>query len=170
MLSPRRRSSALRTARGVRSPHERIAVRGLKDMTGQPGIDAMVRRMVERTAPDVPRGAEAYAVQAACEQTYRVVARSVGRTGAHALLTRAVGKATVVHPALANLHIEGISELGLGGVSEIVRVHGQHTTTVALEAVLESFLGSLSHLIGDDLVAKLLEQASPESPRRQEPT
>lgn len=107
-------------------------------------------------------GADALAAQVRCERTYHAFARSIGPAGAHALLNRALSKAMERHPALKCVRIEGMSELGIRGVSEMTQLHGDHTATVALQAVLDSFLASLSNLIGADLVARLLEQAGSE--------
>jgi hypothetical protein len=133
--------------------------------------DALARRIVERMAPGEAREANAFVVQTALEHTYRTVARSVGSAGSHALLSRALGKARVMHPALRNVRIEGISELGIRGVSEMSQSHGEPNATGALQAVLEGFLVLLSNLIGDDLLAQLLEQATPDSlPNQKEAT
>ena len=137
-------------------------------MTSVTSAEELARRLVAREVAQEEPGAGVFAAQAACEQTYRAFARSVGAAGAHMLLSRALGKTSLTHPLLKNIRIEGMSELGMRGVSDIVRNHGEHATTAALQALLETFLGLLSQLIGEDLVAKLTEQIAPDSPRRQE--
>lgn len=122
----------------------------------------LTRRLVARAAAqsDTPDGA-AHAVHAACERTYRKLTRSLGQSGSHALLTRALAQARIEHPLLGDIRIGAQSEPGLGGVPGIVQAHGAPAVAAGLEAVLETLLGLLGRLIGDDVMTQLVERSTP---------
>ena len=121
----------------------------------------LTRRLVARAVLKSagPDGA-ALAAQAACERTYRDLARFLGQTGAQALLTRALALALVEYPFLKEIRLGRRSEPGLDGITGIVQVHGVPAVAAGLEAVLETLLGLLGRLIGDDMAAQLVEQNS----------
>ena len=122
----------------------------------------LTRRLVARSAAqsDAPDSV-ALAVHAACERTYRALTRSIGSTGSHALLTRARAQTQGEHPLVKEIRIGGPSEAGLNGVTDLVQTHGAPAVVAGLEAVLERLLGVLGRLIGDDMVARLVEQSAP---------
>ena len=130
--------------------------------TAAPSARELARRLVARAAAqsDEPHSA-ALAAHAACERTYRKLTRSLGQSGSHALLTRALAHARSEHPLLGDIRIGAQSEPGLGGVPGIVQAHGAPAVAAALEAVLETLLGLLGRLIGDDVMAQLVEQSTP---------
>jgi chaperonin GroEL (HSP60 family) len=127
-----------------------------------PSVRELTRHLVGRAAPqsDAPDGA-LLAVHEACERTYRALARSLGPTGSQALLTRALAQSQDDHPLLKEIRIGGQSDPGLGGVMEAAQAHGAKAVTEALEAVLETLLGLLGRLIGNDMVSRLVEQNGP---------
>jgi hypothetical protein len=119
----------------------------------------LTRRLVARAVlkSDGPDSA-ALAAQVACERTYRDLARFLGQNGAQALLTRAVAVAVVEHPVLKEIRIGRRSEPSADGVRGLVQVHGVSAIAAGLEALLETLLGLLGRLIGDDMAAQLVEQ------------
>lgn len=130
--------------------------------TDAPSARELTRHLVARAAAqnDVPESA-ALAAQAACERTYRALARTIGPTGSRALLTRALAQAEAEHPLLKEIRIGRQSEPGLDGVPAIVQAHGAPAVVAGLEAVLETLLSLLGRLIGVDMVARLVEQSAP---------
>ena len=122
----------------------------------------LTRRLVARATAgsDAPDSA-ALAIHAACERTYRELNRSLGTPGSRALLTRAMAQAQAQHPLLAALVIGHQSEAVLEGVPALVQSHGASAVAEGLEAVLETLLGLLGRLIGDDMVTRLVEQSTP---------
>ena len=122
----------------------------------------MISRLVARVpARSDPPGSTGLPIQAVSERTYRALARSLGATGARALLTRALTQAQDEHPVLREIRIDSASEAGLERVTEAVQAHGAAAVTAGLEAVLEMLLGLLGRLIGNDMVAQLVEQSAP---------
>ena len=123
------------------------------------GARELAKRLVARAHPksDGPDSAT-LAVQAACERTYRDLARFLGPTGAQALFTRALGLAQVKHPFLKEIRIGHRSAPALEGVTGTIQVHGAAAVAAALIAVLETLLGLLGRLIGDDMATQLVEQ------------
>ena len=130
--------------------------------TKAPSARELARRLVGRAAAqgNEPHSA-ALAAHAACERTYRELTRSLGQSGAHALLTRALAQARTEHPLMGDIRIGAQSEPGLVGVPGIVEAHGAPAVAAALEAVLETLLGLLGRLIGDDMMAQLVEHITP---------
>ena len=127
----------------------------------------LTRRLVSASARGDESDSAALAAEAACERTYRDLIRRVGPTGAHALLARALAQAKADHSLLSEirlgkeLNIARPGEPGLNGVAEIVQTHGAPAVASALEALLEKLIGLLGRLIGDDMVARLLEPDPP---------
>ena len=123
------------------------------------GARELAKRLVARAHPksDGPDSA-ALAAQAACERTYRELARFLGATGAQALFTRALGLAQAEHPFLKEIHVGHRSAPALEGVTGLVQVHGAAAVAAGLRTVLETLLGLLGRLIGDDMATQLVEQ------------
>ena len=128
-----------------------------------PGVGAreLTRRLVARARPkgDGP-DAVALAAQAACERAYRDMARWLGASGAHALLTRALAHEQGDYPFLAEIRIGHRSDPVLDGVAGIVQLHGASAAAAGLEAVLETLVGLLGRLIGDDMAVQLVEPST----------
>ena len=127
--------------------------------TGAPSARELTRRLVTRVAvesdgPDTG----AYAVQAACEATYRELTRRLGPAGSHALLTRALAQALAEYPFLQGVRVGRQTDPTLDGMTAIVEAYGAPAVAAGLEAMLEKLLGLLGRLIGDDMVARLVEQ------------
>ena len=119
----------------------------------------MARRLVARASAQ--SDGATLAAHAACERTFSELTRSLGQSGAHALLTRALAQARTEHPLVGNIRIGAQSDLGLVGVPGIVEAHGAPAVATALEAVLETLLGLLGRLVGDDMMAQLVEHITP---------
>lgn len=130
--------------------------------TDAPSARELTRRLVARAAAhgDAPDGA-ALAVHAASERACRRLSRSLGQSGFHALLTRALVHAEAEHPLLKEICIGRQSEPFLGGVTGIVETHGAPAVAAGLEALLETMFGLLGRLIGDDMVPRLVERTVP---------
>ena len=127
-----------------------------------PSARELTRRLVALAAPT--SGAPdsvALAAYAACERTYQELTRSVGVAGAHALLLRAIALTSAEHPFLRAIRIDRHAEPGLDGVPDAVRTYGAPAVARGLEAALETLLELLGRLIGDDMVARLVEQSAP---------
>ena len=137
--------------------------------TGAPSARELTRRLVQREAwqRDVPVD-DAFAVLAACEHACRELSRSLGAPGFNALLTRALHNAEAEFPLLANVSINPPSLYVLGGVPELVQTHGAAPVAAALMASLDSMFTLLGRLIGDDMVARLVERESPAAPHDDE--
>ena len=122
------------------------------------GIDAPTRQAWRHPSTSGPDSA-ALAVQAACERTYRELTRTAWPKWVRALLTRALAQAQAEHPLLKEIRV---GRGGLDGVTAAVQAHGAPAVAAALEAVLETLLDLLGRLIGDDMVARLVEQSAPD--------
>ncbi len=100
------------------------------------------------------------AIHDACESASVALSRSLGPTGCHAVLTRAVLQAKVAHPFLGEVRIGREPEPSFGGIADLVEVHGARAVGEALAHTLEFVLMLLSRLIGLDVVAQLVEPRS----------
>jgi hypothetical protein len=122
----------------------------------------LTRRLVARSfAPsDAPDGA-AIAIHAACELACRQLTRSLGPAGASALLVRALAQARLTHPILTEIRVGHHSDPTLDGVDAIIRTHGAPAVVAGLDSMLETLFDLLGRLIGDDMVARLVEQGAP---------
>ena len=124
-----------------------------------PSAREMARRLVARASAQ--SDGATLAAHAACERTFRELTRSLGQSGAHALLTRALAQARTEHPLVGNIRIGAQSDPGLVGVPGIVEAQGAPAVAAGLEAVLETLLSLLGRLVGDDIVVQLVEQITP---------
>lgn len=142
-------------------PHERAAT---KLMSNSPGIRELTRRLIARATEESndPRGAPA-AVEAACERAYAELTRWVGPTGSRELLRRSLAQAQLQHSLLKGIRVGDLSEAGLNGVAELIEVEGAPAVASALEDVLETLLGLLGRLIGNELAARIVENAPHQS-------
>lgn len=98
-------------------------------------------------------------VRVASERTCRVLSRSLGASGFHALLTRSLEQARHEHPLLVDVRVRKLPEAMLGGLPELDAAHGGPAVDAALGAMLVVLLELLGRLIGDDMVARLVDQA-----------
>jgi hypothetical protein len=125
---------------------------------GAPSAQELTRRLVARAAGENGSAdSVALAVHAACERTYRELTRSLGQTGSQALLARAVAQSEVAHPLLKDIRIGRQAKPEVDSVRAAVQAHGAGPVAAALEAVLVTLLELLARLIGDDMVARLVE-------------
>ncbi len=133
------------------------------------GARELTRRLVQHEAwqRDVPVD-DAFAVLAACERARRELSRSVGAPGFNALLTRALHNTESEFPFLAGVSVNPPSLHVLGGVPELVQSHGAAPVAAALMASLDSMFTLLGCLIGDDMVARLVERESTALPHDDE--
>lgn len=117
------------------------------------------RRLVEQALEGATE-AETAALSQLVERVYDGLARSFGSYGAHAVMTRALGRVRTEHPALASVAASASTSPHLTGwplaSSDTVRL----SMTAAVAALLVTLLASLTRLIGDDLAASLLEQSA----------
>lgn len=127
-----------------------------------PKARELTRRLVARSgAPTGAPDSAALALHKTFERTYRELTRSIGPAGSRALLTRAVAHSRAEHPLLNDIRVGVQSEPALDGVLAVVQTRGAPAVAAALEAVLETLLDLLGRLIGDDMVARLVEQSTP---------
>ncbi len=129
----------------------------------------LTRRLVAREAAqnEAPDGV-ALAARAASERACRALSRSLGINGFNALLTRALAQTRTDHALLMEIRVGRNSEPILGGVPEIVHAYGAPAVAAGLEAVLETMLALLGRLIGEDMVAQLVEHSARIEPRNDE--
>lgn len=102
-------------------------------------------------------GNAAVAAHSACERTYRALSRSVGAAGAQALLMRALKKAQGDHPILESFHVGSQNEPGLGAIAASIQSSETSEVAVGLEVVLQTMLDLLGRLVGEDMVAQLVD-------------
>jgi hypothetical protein len=95
----------------------------------------------------------------ACDCVSAEFSRWVGARGYGALISRALADARSAHPALAQIQYQFAPEPRLNGVSESIERYGAAATARALETLLESTLALCTRLIGDDIVATLVERS-----------
>jgi hypothetical protein len=100
------------------------------------------------------------AIVAVSEHACRSLSRSLGPAGFNALLRRALANAEADHPLLRDIRIGRNADLIFGDMTELVQIHGASAVAAALEAALETMFGLLGRLIGDDMVARLVERSS----------
>lgn len=123
------------------------------------GARALTRRLIERAPDSGPNEPRSWlAVQDASERACAELSLSLGLPGFHALLRRAVAQSEAVHPLLGDLRVNRHTQPLFSGAAELVEKHGDAAVAAALEAVLENMLLALGRLIGDDLVARLVER------------
>jgi hypothetical protein len=127
--------------------------------TEAPGARELTRRLVQREAwqREAPID-DAFVVLAVCERACRELSRSLGAPGFNALLTRALHQAEGDFPFLARVRVTAASPHALGGVPELVQIHGTAPVAAALTASLDSMFTLLGRLIGEDMVVKLVER------------
>jgi hypothetical protein len=128
---------------------------------GAPSAQELTRRLVARAAGENGTAESvALAVHAACERTYRELTRSLGPTGSQALLARAIAQSEAEHPLLKDIRIGRQAKPEVDGVRAAAETHGAPAVAAALEAVLVTLLGLIGRLIGDDMVARLVEPSA----------
>ena len=123
------------------------------------GARSLTRRLVTRAAagrsgPDL----DALAAGSACELACAELSLSLGSPGFDSLLRRALAKAQPEFPFLASLRVHRHPEHVFDDVARLIEENGSASVAAALESVLESMFASLGRLIGDDLVARLVER------------
>lgn len=130
-----------------------------KESTSAPNARELARQLVSRAAgrSKEPAGAAA-TVFTACEAAYRALSRSIGATGAHALLARAMAEAHRTHPLLREIRIDEQGAAGLDGLKVVVESHGSPASAAGLEALLEILLSLLGRFVGIDMVVRLVAQ------------
>jgi hypothetical protein len=125
-----------------------------------PTARELTHRLISQATPrgDEP-GAAAVAARDACECVAVEFSRWVGSRGYDALMSRVLAEARHAYPALDDIHYQIRPEPGLTGVAESIERHGAVATARALSALLETILGLLTRLIGDDLVVTFVENS-----------
>lgn len=109
---------------------------------------------------DVAAESDALAVLAACERAFVELSRSLGAPGFGTLLRRAKATTERMYPLLGDMHLAA-REPYLGGVPELVQLHGASPVITGLEAILDSMFTVLGGLIGLDMVRRLVERDLP---------
>ncbi|MDB4906112.1 MAG: hypothetical protein JWO05_896 [Gemmatimonadetes bacterium] len=135
------------------------SIKGRRMSSEAHGARSLTRRLVTRAAagrsgPDV----DALAAASACEIACAELSLSLGPPGFDALLRRALVQAEPEFPFLATLRVNRHPEHTFDGVARLTEENGGARVAAALETVLESMFAALGRLIGDDLVARLVER------------
>lgn len=126
--------------------------------TGAHGPRDLTRRLVSRAAEGVGPDSDALAAASACRLVCAELSLSLGAPGFEALLRRALTKAEPEFPFLATLRVKRHGEHVFDDVARLTEENGAARVATALATVLESMLTALGRLIGDDLVARLVER------------
>ena len=127
--------------------------------TGAHGARELTRRLITRaaagrTGPD----AAALSAHAACSLACFELSQSLGTPGFDAILRRALAQGEPEFPFLAALRLRRHAEHVFEGIPAMIEENGSAAVAAALEMVLDSMFTSLGRLIGDDLVARLVER------------
>jgi hypothetical protein len=85
--------------------------------------------------------------------------RWLGAQGFDALMFRVLAVTRIDHPALEPIRYRPAPVPALEGITASVERFGGPATAKALEGLLESILALLGRLIGDDIVATLVERS-----------
>lgn len=109
---------------------------------------ALARRLIEQANSDA---------QVAYARTCRVLSQSLGAAGFHALLTRALSQTERDHALLTGIRVQRLPEPVLGNLPGLVAAHGASAVDAALFETLETLLGLLGRLVGEDMVARLVD-------------
>ena len=130
-----------------------------------PAALGMARQLLAREPADAGEpGAPAVALQRACTRVSDTLRRTLGDHGCGALIARSVAVTIAAHPALSDIRVSVGAGAQLDGVVAAVERYGLPTVAAALEATLAALVEVLADLIGEDMVASLLElDASPPS-------
>jgi hypothetical protein len=131
-------------------------------MAPQTPAAELARRLIERKSH---RGNDpAGAVQAACEDLCRDLARWVGPDGCRGLLARALDLATREHPLLSTIRVSAEGTPRLAGVREAAEAGGSGPAAASLEALLVELIALLSRFIGEDMVQNLIDRSAQAAP------
>jgi hypothetical protein len=116
-----------------------------------------------RDAEDASAPEEATAAAArVCAQLRAGLARWVGSEGYRALLTRALDRVRMEHPALNNLSCEGGNEQEIAAA---VRAHGAAKVAAGIMALVATVIDLLGRIVGEEMAAELVKQAGTASTR-----
>jgi hypothetical protein len=117
---------------------------------------ALARWLVEREMDgDLEPGAVGVAMQRAAGRIVDDLTRAVGADGLHALLDRAIARATAEHPVVSSMRRVDNASTPLD-VTPVIEAHGADAARAGLEAVLAALIDILTALIGADMVRNLL--------------
>ncbi len=132
-----------------------------KEATDASDARELARQLLSRAArhSKEPIGAAETAFTA-CQAAYRALSRSIGATGAHALLARALAEASRAHPPLREIRVDDNGTSGQDGLKVAVDSHGSPAAAAGLEALLEILLSLLGRFVGFDMVVRLVAQAA----------
>jgi hypothetical protein len=122
--------------------------------------EELTRRLLARmsgTGDDSVRAT--LAARDACDCVSTEFSRWLGVRGYEALVSRMLTQLRPAHPALQQVHYDVAADQRLTGVAESMERHGGEATARALVALLESIFAVCTRLIGDDLVATLVEKS-----------
>ncbi len=126
--------------------------------TEPPSARALTRRLISRAGNGKTESdAQIPAILAACELACEELSLSLGAPGFNVLLRRALALNAGAHPALNDLRVNSNAQPVFGDVPALVEKHGPEAVAAGLAAALESIFTLLGRLIGDDLVARLVE-------------
>jgi len=123
-----------------------------------PTAHQLVLRLVPRELADASDAVFA-AARDACESVSVDFSRWVGASGYDALISRALSEARATYPALALIHHELGADPQIVGIAECRERHGADVAARALLGLLETIFALLGRLIGDDLVAALVDRS-----------
>ncbi len=117
----------------------------------------LVARELRQAAANRVSGRDEILAVVACERTYRELTRTLGRIGAHAILSRALSQAKLRHVLLESLRFDRDSEHTLVGIAATIQAHGATAVEAAIEALLQDAFVLLAKMVGSDMAARLLD-------------
>lgn len=94
----------------------------------------------------------------ACEHCYRALTRSIGRSSAYAIMSRALLQTQSESPILDQIVIDRESDHALTGIAEVIQLRGAPQVSAALQSMLEHAFELLGRLVGPDIVNQLVTQ------------
>lgn len=117
----------------------------------------LVARELRRAAANRVSGRDEILAVVACERSYRDLSRSLGRIGAHAILSRALSQAKLRHVLLESMGFDRDSEHALVGIAATTQAHGATAVEAAIEALLQDAFVLLEKMVGSDMATRLLD-------------
>lgn len=116
--------------------------------------DRLIARAAEDSGSPV---ASAAAAARACERFLADTSRWLGVAGAQVIFARVSSQLSVEHPVLTEIRVVAAPAARVEGVTAGGEDHDERAARKALESVLIAALELLGRLVGDDMVAQMVE-------------
>ncbi len=131
---------------------------------GLPAIHALARQLLaQETAADESEEI-ASAVIRVWQRFFACMGRLIGPIGFHALISRALSRASASHPFLKPVRVDMQGGFSLDGFAESAGGCEAEELQAAGEALIAEFLGLVVRFLGTDLALQLVQQCWPDLP------